>query len=462
MQYAPPITAADGYTLLYSPASKLRSGGAYLITRSLGLCLACFISLIALFITSQALSLRFASDGHIQEHLREAINEHVLTAEESPISPYGHSGHSYDMFTDCIAMSVNLGNKNDPFLWRLAATPYVGIVKNKVAKPCQWFVNGLTDRSLHPTEPYFRYWHGAEVYLRPLLTHFTLAQVRILNALLLIASLYYLAARIGLSFGRMGAVAVVGLLMTGTSILTAPAVTVHALTWIWAFFSLGLVAWRLERHDALDPKTIALVFSMGCVANFFDVLFSPPFAPTFIAFLVLAFAWRRSQGLRHGLVGSATMAAVWFTGFCLTWISKWLFAAAVLSWNSVIGDVRAKASARSFGDPELLDKDTAIFDATSAAFTYIGAPVFAISGAVAIGLMGFMLYRKRITSSSLKQYAVLLTPLIIPVIWVELLRDHTLQHPGFESRAFIFFAIIPVLAALALNRGTKPLVRPTS
>jgi hypothetical protein len=218
----------------------------------------------------------------------------------------------------------------------------------------------------------------------------------------------------------------------------------------------------MERHDVLDPKTVALIFSLGCVANFFDVLFSPAFAPTYVAFLGLTLGARMFSGLRYRILGSSALVTAWFAGFALTWLSRWLFAASILPWRSVFDDVRYKMLARSFGDQALDYRHPSLFDATQIAFKYIGWSAIEVCGAIAVSILAYAIYRHRLTVNALKQLPLLFTPLIIPVVWVELLRDHTLLHPGFESRAFIFFAVIPVLAALEICRVGKNAPTPMS
>jgi hypothetical protein len=47
----------------------------------------------------------------------------------------------------------------------------------------------------------------------------------------------------------------------------------------------------------------------------------------------------------------------------------------------------------------------------------------------------------------LRTFLVLCIPLLIPICWVEIFRNHSIIHVGFVSRTFALFAIIPIIAA---------------
>src|SRR5262245_30865600 len=74
---------------------------------------ACGVSALILgvaFIALLALTLTTTSETRIIAHLDEAAQRGVLSTSSYPRSPYGHGGHRYDMYTDCVAFGMNLGN----------------------------------------------------------------------------------------------------------------------------------------------------------------------------------------------------------------------------------------------------------------------------------------------------------------------------------------------------------------
>src|SRR3974390_371254 len=75
-------------------------------------------------------------------------------------------------------------------------------------------------------------------------------------------------------------------LLLGSDLLIIPLSTNQTLSLIWIFFSVGVVASAIERLGS-GGRTLVVVFAMGAIANYFDLLINPPLAPALIAFLVM-------------------------------------------------------------------------------------------------------------------------------------------------------------------------------
>jgi hypothetical protein len=429
-------------------------------------CASCLVMLVALFIGLLIWTLSATRDGRIIKSIAYASQTGVLTEADFPISVYGHGsplpapplpGYQYryngldnDMFTECLALSTNLGNQeNRSLLYRAAATPYNDPMRDGGMKPCRWLIEDIKSGTLSPEQPYFRYWHGHQIYLRPLLANTSLANVHVLNAILLIGALSSFIILMVRQFGIVAAPVLLIPLLVGTSILTTPASTVHALSWIWAFSSLTLVAICLNKHAVNATYTIALIFSFGCIAAFFDILWSPPFAPTFMGFLAIVAGLQRHK-LGRSIFDAGVVVFSWFAGFSLCWISKWIFATAVLGWAVVKPSLFDAINVRSFGDPSLPETSQTILAATRIALEAHNPLLFTISLALAVSIALTAMLLDGRWRLLLWRLVALLTPLVIPIIWVEVLRGHSIGHPGFAYRSFVYFAIIPLMAALVI------------
>jgi hypothetical protein len=417
---------------------------------TLSYCAAAFAILIAVFIGSEALALKFARDSSVIARLKEAYHSGVLTPDEWPTSPYGHRLLAYDMYTECITLSMNLGNQDEPLLYRVAATPFAGFVFEGKNEPCALMAHGVLTGTIHARTPYFRYWHGAQIYARPLLANLSLAHVHILNALLLIGAMTFFAYGLNAVFGRLAAGMFLIPVLLETNLLTTPAVIVHAVNWIWTFVALGWATAWLRKHPALSPETVTFIFALGCVSNFFDVLFCPVFIPTFIAFLVLALGVRRPYVRATAtLKDAAVLTSAWFTGFALTWISKWLLAVTVLNGKDVMTNILFQAGERTFAAADLADRG--VFDATILTFQTAGLSVIGVCVTIAIAALVALRWPLR-DSRAVARQSLLLLPLLMPIVWVEIFRDHTLYHSEFASRAFTYFATLPLLTVLNVLR----------
>src|SRR5437016_5632648 len=93
------------------------------VPKLLGVCALCLAALVAGLLALEALALRFANDARIIKNLQTALAQGVLPATNDVMSPYGHAYPRFDTFSECIALSTNLGNEEKPLFYRLAATP---------------------------------------------------------------------------------------------------------------------------------------------------------------------------------------------------------------------------------------------------------------------------------------------------------------------------------------------------
>ena len=169
-----------------------------------------------------------------------------------------------------------------------------------------------------------------------------------------------------------------------------------------------------------------------------------------MAFLVIAAALR-TKTVARAITEAAVTIGAWFAGFALSWISRWLFAASVLGWREVWNNISVSVRQRTSGDTSLAEIPKPLFTATRAAFeTLKGGSDQMIENAIiaAVILLIVVLATTRRWKFIAPRAAVLLSPLRLPMIWVELARDHTLIHPMFAYRQFVYFAIIPLMTAL--------------
>jgi hypothetical protein len=403
--------------------------------------------MVTFFLAAEAASLAFVKDKPILRNVQRSIWQGIITPENFPMSPYGHSGFHNDRFTDCLAISINLGNENLSLLYRLAATPYVLTPREgEPQSPCGMLVKDVLAKDMHPEIPYYRYWHGHQIYLRPLLSSMPLDRIHVINALLLIIAFTFMTKQLGPLFGKATALLILIPMATNTHILTAPTSTVHALSWITAFGSIGAMAYWMQRHHLASITTILLCFALGCVGAFFDLLFSPPFTPTFVAFLAVVIGLQRGP-TRDALFDAGQLAFAWFAGFSLAWISKWGFALTVFTMPEVIANLTDAISRRSFAD-DTIDVSRSLFTATGEAMNALRPGVIYAALALCVSLAIWAALRRRFAQQQVRHVILMLLPLLLPILWVEVLRDHTIVHPGFAARSFILFAVLPLLAAM--------------
>ena len=413
------------------------------------LCAASLAGLVTVFVVLQALSLTLASDQRIIENIAKSIERGQITEADVLMTPYGRF---VEFWSDCNAISVNLGNINDSMEYRLWASPAILRRRENISSPCRWLVSDIRSGKIL-FQPYYRYWHGPQIYLRPLLSFTTISNVRVLNALLLIASATFFLIQLARQIGPWAIPATIIPLAVGTDILAISASSSHSLVWGWALLSLAIMARLIQTKSPTESIVITLVFSFGVVANFFDGLYSPAFVPTFIGFLVLSDGPIRGS-TSAAIRGAAILVTFWFAGYCASFASKWLLATAVLGWEYVIRDLTTGIVQYSVVGHE--KTEAGFLRATRMALHDLGPSLVTVSWAIALLGLACALLTKIINRTAVRQFAVLQIPLLVPIIWIEALRDHSIVHPHYASRSLVLFAIVPLLAAIRVTKSATP------
>ena len=435
--------------------------------RTFAVCGLSFVALIAVFIGLLVSMLLFVDDARIIVNLKKSIDEKALTDQDYPTSPFGHGGidiHTFDMFSECVGLGLNLLNNDEPLAYRIAAAPYIGPKRNGSlaiagqGAPCADLVQAIQSGNAKSTLPYFRFWHGYQVYLRPMLSVLTLTGIHRANAMLLYGSLLLLTYRLSRWLGPWTFAAFLIPFATVTDLLTVPLVTVHALSLAWTFLSVAIILFFIERRGEAGIAVLTVVFCSGAISNFVSFLFNPPLAPALIAFLIIgrsSTSAGTSMGHWHKVGRAGFAVGLWFSGFALAWIAKWVIAGFVLGFSVVAGDLTVAGSGSGYNAYMTPDIGH-IFYPTRIVVRFGGIKIVtAASYAVAGIVLARLAISRRLQMSQIADFLTLQGPLIVPVIWVELMRYHSVEHAGFVVRSFSIFVIFPLLATLAVTRKSS-------
>ena len=408
------------------------------------------------FIAVLAITLQVTSDARITAQLKKGLDHGVLDRASYPPSPYGHVGHGYDMFTDCVAFGTNLNNTDKSILHRIAASPYVA---DGIAPPrgsCEMLTDALAKGSAKADLDYLRFWHGYQVYTRAILSITSIDNLRRLTAVLFYGVLLWLVHQLARTFGRWTWPIVLLPFFLVSDFLVTPIIVSHALPLICIFLSAILVSVLLERTPNSSMMMLpVLVFSTGAVTSFFSFLLNPPMAPALIAFLVIAaHSGRSSNETINSVFYGGTLAVLWLAGYVVTWMLKWLFAAAVLGPETVLNDLTS-----SVAKYDMLDMSQALgfLTATWRNLSVNGIFLFYMLGSIAaaIAAMMWVMRFRGGRRQDVWDFLAMLTPLLVIVVWAEANRSHSAWHTGYVSRSFVLFSVIPLLAAALVWRRTS-------
>jgi hypothetical protein len=432
------------------------------VPRALIACGLSYLVLLVSFVTLLALALWLPADARIESRLREAVQQGVITAEDR-ISPFGAVIPTDD---ECVALTLNLSNRDRSLLYRIAVSPWDGPQPTGAyCESCACLVNATAAGRVTPDYPYFRFWHGYQAYARPLLAIMPVGSLHWVNALMLCLAFTAFLYRFARSFGTLSIPVLVIPFVFAGDLLSVPFTLVHTLPLAWVFLSATLMLTMLERRDNQDVVILALTaFIAGSVLNFLSFLYNPPLAMGLIGLPVLAKSLT-GLGVRqaaHAVARAAVAIAFWAAGYALTWIAKWGLAAAVLGGGSVVSNVLAAASGSSYHDSAAEANWVANMGFLDPTITIISrgpttlGPMIAASWIIAGFVLAYGAVSRRLTRGDLVDFLALQLLLLVPVGWGWLFRSASIEHIGFVYRNYLPFVIFPLFAAaMLLRRGRR-------
>ena len=366
-------------------------------------------------------------DRMVMEHLFDATVDGSLDAGD-----YGSglAGRRVDHFTECIAITVGVG---DPAgvnsLESAIVTPTLGKCSEAVPKIVAWAQGDGLTRGYD----YYRYWHGHAIVLRPLIAVIGVAGTRMLALFALLGAVGALALRFARRFGRLSAALLVGPVIASTDFVDLPRTLPHALS-IGVMLVTAIVL--LERAPSTHPMALGAGAVAGAGFVYVDILLNPPAAWALcVAAVGFALAGRSSTietAGRMAMVGSG-----WIIGYAWMWMSKWLLAAWVLGADTVRSSITEQIDQRVDGDQAGVDH--ALFAGVRANlrewWALPLAPVTLI--AVLLAVAWAVRTRRLAGGDGLASVDRLLlsVPALIPIVWFELLRNHSQVHALFTYRS---------------------------
>lgn len=412
----------------------------------------CLVALNAVFLILMV-AVQSLDTSKIQARLRQDVLSGGLGPSNYVPGPYGHH---LDMYTECIALSAGtIPPGNTSALTRALEHPFVSGMVGGGSDPCGALATHLRDeRVAVQIEPYMRYWHGYDVYLRPML-RLGIPQklVRYLNLVVVTV----LCIGLMHAFAQLLPLPVMASLLV-TFFLTAdlfavPLVTAHAVGLMVCLATAWVAAAYLRfRPDDIGGVRWIAVFS-GAVFAFVDFLVNPPLTPALLMFVVIAVTrWNRPDAsARSLLLSSSSVGLTWFVSYATTWAGKWIASGLVLGPQMVFDEVFANILKRTVGNPHSELQRTVpwhIGAPTLANIEVLSWTLLALFLAAAAAMLATAAIRGRFSSERARDFLVVASPALVPVLWLELLRNHSLVHSLFVFRNLGLSLGIIVAAAM--------------
>ena len=384
--------------------------------------------------------------------IQENVRESAATVESEGSYPFLYSNWRstrLDNFTDSIMMLIAAYDGDQGLIGNAMLSTYTRFADCDPAQGLVKWATGATDGM--ETHSYSRYWHGYLVWLKPLLTVFNYAQLRVLNAVLQI--LLVAAALAALWVKKQKRLLLPFLLMV---LFLTPVALYRSFQFSWVFYvcviSTIVLLLRFPKMEAKRSVYLLLLVT-GMATSYVDFLTYPLI--TLGVPLAVHAVLRGRGGWRRAVADVAALSLTWGVGYVGMWAGKWVLCT-LLTGSDVLLTVQDNIAARmsSAYDAEVFTWVDVVKRNIEAYNHWIYLGPFLLCLAVCAFLYGrehIRIRDRRLTVSAAWAGGTLLPLLLvsaIPFAWYFVAANHTYIHYWFAHRtlAITAFAVPAVFA----------------
>lgn len=283
----------------------------------------CYVAMLIVFLVS-IICVNLIPREKIRVKSKESSDIIATEGAYYNFSP-GHDKLMLDNFTDALMINIAMTADNQhpvssamkmDYTWSGETDMLGNLAKVSAGEPESF-----------PTVTYSRYWHGNQVFLRPLLTRYNLNGIRVINCscfvVLLALLLYFL--------NKKTDIWTCGIFMLTLLAYILPTVPL-SMQYSTCFY-IGLIS---SLSILLCPKLAdnctgfaTTLFVVGGVTAFFDLL-TTPLVTLGLPLIVANLSYKR-DATKKTFVGISS----WGTGYGLLWASKWIFGSLLLGKNII-------------------------------------------------------------------------------------------------------------------------------
>ena len=386
-----------------------------------------YFSLLALF-TLFVIASHLIPSSKISKNVVQSLK--VLQKEGLYPKFFDFKLFQMDNFTDVYMLNLSLSvNSSHPVESAMMNYYYR-------ANDFDFFAYDTENVALNKTEglekkTYNRYWHGYQVFLRPVLLVLNYSQIRFMNFVLFF-TLIAICTR--LIYRKIGLHVVVFFILS-LALINFPIVPLSmqfSTVFYIAFFAIIFI---LSKNKILekDENVWCLFFIIGALTSYMDLLT----VPLITLGLPLMIYQLSVQNDRQYLT-TIKLSISWGLGYAVLWVSKWVVAYILTGINPFtdVMDSAAERSSNLYKGMEMTIPNI---------FRYIFETAHEMNltwllyGAIILAI-GFLLVYFVFLLKSKKvfwKYGWLLLIAVAVPAWYLLLRNHSIQHGWFTWRALL-------------------------
>jgi len=302
--------------------------------------------------------------------------------------------------------------------------------------------------------PYYQYWHGYLVFLKPLLYFTTYQGIRLINTFaqaVLLILLCGLMLRKGLKRCLVPFLISLAFLMPVTLAMSLQFSTCYYI------LTLGSIAILLAK-DHLDQKDAFIFLYIGIATAFFDFL-TYPIATLGIP-AVFYFSILTCKNIQESFSRGVKICFSWGFGYGIMWAGKWLVGSLITGINiltTASSKIAERTSVNTTSQGSLVED---LYTALSINIrSFLHSPVVLILALYVLTVL-FLLFlswkKKRFTVS---EAATALFPFLVlaflPPIWYMVTANHSTIHHWFTYKALIVSAFAGMCALTHLRNTTN-------
>ena len=291
---------------------------------------------------------------------------------------------------------------------------------------------------------YTRYWHGYCVVLRPLLTTFSLYNIRFMSMIVYVVLFGTSAVLIA---NRVSFETAIAFLVSIA--MTYPLVVMTSLQFLPVFLiSFTAIVFELLFPSFMRKDCLVYFMIIGMVTSFFDFLTTPVVTLGFPLIVLLISEYKNQHNKKAEIQVLFGNSASWLFGYGLCWASKWVVASIILK-KSVIDDAASQIVFRTMGNDiypgrHISDRIDAIKENCLRMFANQGYK-FMVLFMVLIVVLILLAVVNRKRDASPPVLAVIIVG-VYPLMWYMLLSNHSIIHYfTYRALSVMVFAVFSAL-----------------
>lgn len=374
----------------------------------------------------------FIPGNYIKENLSKSIE--TIISDDSK-HPFGNIYFfKLDNFTDALMLNMTYNVDSDTPVKSAMENKYIINDNGDIIKTTKNILsNDYTDTE---TVNYSRYWHGNQLFLRPLLVFTDYNGIRIINYICLSFLFMYLCFLL-FKMREMYILFSICISAIIFNLWIVPLSMQFSCTFYIALSASILLLSNTNKRNNKQNNISLYYMVIGGATSYFDLLSTPLIT---LGLPLIIYISLIDKNIKYRIHLIIICSLTWLLGYSIIWICKWLMAHFIIGYdiNDAIYSVIFRASTE-YNDFDMSFKG--IFD-----FMINHAPTalfVAILLALVFIIFNFIIYykRKRIFIENI--YLLLIAS--IPFIWCLVIRNHSIIHCSFVWRIFFISMVAYVL-----------------